>query len=133
MTHWVLKRNDTKEWIELPQDMRWLDEFDWAKVAQTSPEYTLGGAIIIEQGTKLSGRPITLGGEWIWLPRITLETLRDWTDIAELDCTLEHYDGRTFNVIFDRPALSNITPVMYATPEDGIAQYEAPQIHLFTI
>ena len=96
-------------------------------------QYSLGGAAIIQQGTMLAGRPITLGGEWIWLPRATLLTLAVWADVPELEMTLSHPDGRSFNTCFARPALSNTTPVFYAAPEDGTAQYEAPVIHLMTI
>lgn len=131
--NWTLTRKDNNETVEFPEDMRWLDEFDWQALAQSSLQYSLGGAAIIQQGTMLAGRPITLGGEWVWLPRATLTTLQTWADVPELEITLKHPDGRTFNCCFARPALSNTTPVNYASPEDGTAQYEAPQIHLLTI
>lgn len=130
---WTMTRKDTQAALELPLDMHWLDEFEWQALAQSAPEYTLGGAVVIQQGTKLAGRPITLGGEWIWLPRAVLVTLQAWADVPELEMTLAHPDGRSFNVCFARPALSNITPVYYLAPEDATAQYEAPHIHLITI
>ena len=130
---WTLTRKDNQAAIELPEDMRWLDEFDWQSLAQTEPGYTLGGAVIIQQGTKLAGRPVTLGGEWIWLARADLVTLQAWADVPELEMTLAHPDGRSFSVCFARPALSDITPAHYLAPEDASAQYEAPQIHLLTI
>ena len=133
MTPWTLTRKDNNATLELPADMRWRDEFDWQALAQATPQYSLGGAVIVQQGTMLAGRPITLGGEWIWLPRATLLTLAAWADVPELEMTLSHPDGRSFNTCFARPALSNTTPVIYASPEDGTAQYEAPQIHLLTI
>ena len=131
--NWTLTRKDNNDIIHLPEDMRWLDEFDWQALAQSAPEYTLGGAVVIQQGTKLAGRPITLGGEWIWLPRADLVTLQAWADAPELEMTLAHPDGRSLNVCFARPALSNINPAHYLAPEDATAQYEAPQIHLITI
>ena len=133
MANWILTRKDTSDPLELPGDMRWTDEFDWQALAQSNVQYSLGGAAIIQQGTMLAGRPITLSGEWIWLPRATLLTLAAWADVPELEMTLSHPDGRSFNTCFARPALSNITPAYYLAPEDGSAQYEAPVIHLITI
>ena len=129
----VLIRKDNNATLELPADMRWRDEFDWQALAQSSVQYSLGGSAIIQQGTMLAGRPITLGGEWIWLDRATLTTLAAWADVPELEMTLAHPDGRQLNVCFARPALSDCAPVAYRAPEDGTAQYEAPTIHLMTI
>ena len=129
----VLTRKDNNATLELPADMRWRDEFEWQALAQSVVQYSLGGAAIIQQGTMLAGRPITLGGEWIWLPRATLLMLAVWVDVPELEMTLSHPDGRSFNTCFARPALSNTAPVNYASPEDGAAQYEAVQVHLLTI
>lgn len=129
----VLTRKDNNATLELPADMRWRDEFDWQALAQSSVQYSLGGSAIIQQGTMLAGRPVTLGGEWIWLDRATLETLAAWADVPELEITLTHPDGRRLNVCFARPALSDCAPVAYRAPEDGTAQYEAPTIHLMTI
>ena len=131
--HWTLTRKDNNERLELPARLRWTDEHDWQAIAQATPQYSLGGAAIIQQGTMLAGRPITLGGEWIWLPRATLLTLAAWADVPELEMTLTTPDGRSYNTCFARPALSNTTPVNYASPEDGTAQYEAVQVHLLTI
>ena len=133
MTPWTLTRKDNNATLELPADMRWRDEFDWQALAQSQVQYSLGGSAIIQQGTMLAGRPVTLGGEWIWLDRATLTTLAAWADVPELEMTLAHPDGRQLNVCFARPALSDCAPVAYRAPEDGTAQYEAPTIHLMTI
>ena len=133
MTPWTLTRKDNNATLELPADMRWRDEFDWQALAQSSVQYSLGGSAIIQQGTMLAGRPVTLGGEWIWLDRATLTTLAAWADVPELEMTLAHPDGRQLNVCFARPALSDCAPVAYRAPEDGTAQYEAPTLHLMTI
>ena len=129
----VLTRKDNNDTLELPADMRWRDEFDWQALAQSQVQYSLGGSAIIQQGTMLAGRPMTLGGEWIWLDRATLTTLAAWADVPELEMTLAHPDGRQLNVCFARPALSDYAPVAYRAPEDGTAQYEAPTIHLMII
>lgn len=126
MNTWKLTRHDTAEALTLPQDMQWTDEFDWTAVAQTAPVYALSGSLLVQQGVKLAGRPITLAGSWVWHPRATLAKLRDWADSPNLKMTLTHYDGRTFTVIFRShdKALGNVAPIRYATPEDGSARYE---------
>lgn len=129
----ILKRNDTQESIELPQDLRWTDEHDWHAVAQTAPERTLSGSQIIQQGVKKAGRPITLAADNVWLPLSTIQTLRDWTDVPELKLTYTHYDGRTFQVIFalHEQALK-AEPVHFTAPELGVERYIAT-IKLLTI
>lgn len=129
----ILKRNDTQESIELPQDLRWADEHDWHAVAQTSPERTLSGSQIIQQGVKKAGRPITLAADNVWLPLLTIQTLRDWTDVAELKMTYTHYDGRAFQVIFalHEQALK-AEPVRFSTPELADERYIAT-IKLLTV
>lgn len=131
---WTLKRNDTGATIELPQDMRWKDEFSWSRVAQAAPQRTLSGGLVVQQGVKLNGRPITLAGEWVWLDLGSIRTLRDWSDVPELEMTLTHYDGRTFDVIFrlHEGAMANVNPVRYATPEAASERYTA-EILLMTI
>lgn len=130
---WQLKRNDTKQVIELPEDLYWIDEFDWSRIAQLAPVYMLSGAMSIQQGIKKAGRPITLTGDWVWLKRSDLLTLQSWTDVAELTMTLTHYDERTFEVIW-RLHDKGITasPVEYTTPEPSDADYIAT-IRLMTI
>lgn len=133
MAMWQLKRNDTKQVIELPEDLYWIDEFDWSRIAQSAPVYMLSGAMSIQQGIKKAGRPITLTGDWVWLKRSDLLTLQSWTDVAELTMTLTHYDERTFKVIW-RLHDKGITasPVEYTTPEPSDADYIAT-IRLMTI
>ncbi|MBS9779666.1 MAG: hypothetical protein KGV51_03480 [Moraxellaceae bacterium] len=123
---WKLINNQTKQSIDLPQDMRWEDEFSWNKVAQSAPVYTLTGAMIIQQGTKKAGRPITLTGDWVWHKRADLETLRDWTDSPNLTMTLIHYDGREFSVIWRlHDNAIQAEPVYYQTPEQDNEPYIA--------
>ena len=133
MAMWQLKRNDTKQVIELPEDLYWIDEFDWSRIAQSAPVYMLSGAMSIQQGIKKAGSPITLTGYWVSLKRSDLLTLQSWTDVAELTMTLTHYDERTFEVIW-RLHDKGITasPVEYTTPEPSDADYIAT-IRLMTI
>ncbi len=133
MANWQVKRNDNNATIELPQDMRWLDEFNWSNLAQSNPVYTLGGAVHVQQGQKLAGRPITLGGEWIWLTRGDFETLQAWAAVPELKLTLTHYDAREFTVIFrNHDKAIACEPVDYLTPEADDDSYTG-KIYLMTI
>lgn len=115
---WILERQDTKEQIELHQQFVWQDEFDWQALAQSEPVYTLTGAIIVQQGTKKAGRPITLEGGNVWVKRKLIKDLQAWADVPELVMTLTHPDGRIFKVIFDRPALDGITAIKEYRPAD---------------
>lgn len=66
----------TLEGITLPSDLEWQDEFDWTPVAQVS-ERTLTGKMVIEEATKIKGRPITLvgGDNACWVPRSLVQSL----------------------------------------------------------
>lgn len=132
--NWTLTRKDNSASITFPQDMQWSDEFDWTTTAQSTPVRSLSGALIVQQGTKTAGRPITLTGDWVWHKRSDLETLQTWSNVVALEMTLAHYDGRTFNVMFrfaDSP-LSDAQPVTYITPESDASPYFAT-INLMTI
>lgn len=53
------------------------EEFDWSPVAQ-SADYLVSGALLIEEHTRLAGRPITLQGNWLTRAQVeVLEALRD--------------------------------------------------------
>lgn len=86
----------------LPQGLRWTDEFAWTAVAQ-STEYGLTGALLIQESTRASGRPLTLTGgkQWAWITRADLDTLRALLESAGAR-TLTLHDGRRFSVIPSR-------------------------------
>lgn len=98
--------------IELDDQFEWADEFDWDAVAQEQ-ERSLTGALLVQEGVKLHGRPITLkssGGVWTPLSVVRqLEALRDQR-LKVMNLVLP--DGREFPVIFNR---SNGAPLK-ATP-----------------
>lgn len=125
MNDWQLVRKDTGDKVILPADMLWVDEFDWSASAQTQPIYSLSGSLIIQTGIKKAGRPITLTGDWAWHTRKTVQTLREWTDIAGLKMQLSHYDGRVFDVIFrlHEAPLQSTEPVVYRVPETAYNEY----------
>lgn len=117
-THWQLSKKDNTDTLELHPQFVWADEFDWQALAQSEPTYTLTGAVDIQQGTKLAGRPITLSGDDAWVKRKLIKDLQTWADVPELTLELVHPDGRTFNVIFARPAIDNLTAIKEYRPAD---------------
>ena len=102
-----LIRLATQETVSLEDGFLWSDEFDWKPKAQTQ-EYAIDGSLIVQEGTKLSGRPITLtasNGQG-WVKRRDLRTLMVWSALGE-QFTLQFeylHDRRTFNVIFNHEA-----------------------------
>lgn len=91
------------EFVNLSHDFLWIDEFEWSDLAQAPPERTLSGSLIIQQGIKKKGRPITLkpcDGNMAWTPRQVIETLQQWAMQPETTFTLQMGE-RQFDVIFD--------------------------------
>jgi hypothetical protein len=94
----------TLEELELPNDLLWSDEFDWSPLESTNT-YTLTGALIIEQGVRQAGRPISLTAdpELAWVTRTTVQTLRAWAAIPnrKFKLVFEYTtDVRQFLVVF---------------------------------
>ncbi len=108
---WTLKRTDNNAVLSLHAQYHWSDEYDWTSLKQSEPVYSLNGAMHIDQGTMLAGRPITLDCKNARIKRMDLETLQDWSMVPELTMTLTHPDSRTFDVVFARPAISDIDAV----------------------
>lgn len=88
--------------LELDDQFEWIDEFTWDAVEQ-GQERTLTGALVVQEGLKLYGRPITLaanGGVWTPLSVVRqLEALRDQRGLV-MPLTLP--GGATHSVIFNR-------------------------------
>ena len=129
----TLTRNDNQDVIHLPDNLRWTDEHVWSPLAQSAPQYSLGGAVVIQQGTRLAGRPLTLGGEdnHNWLPRAALQTLSAWAAVPELEMTLD-YRGRRFNVIFRAHDHAIAAAPVWWTSSDDSDWYRA-EIRLMTV
>lgn len=94
--------SDGETTIALPSDLKWADEFDWSDVEQEK-DYSLTGALIVQQGVKKKGRPITLqsqGGAWI--QRSVLKALQIYYNTPDRVFTLILW-SETFTVQFERP------------------------------
>jgi len=90
--------------VTLPGDLQWTDEFSWSPVDR-SQEYSLTGALIVQEATRLAGRPITLeagnpGNGRIWLARSVVEALYTLASTPGWSGTLTLADSRTFTVAF---------------------------------
>lgn len=116
--HWILKRDDNQATLTLHPQYMWIDEYAWHTLTQSDPVYTLTGAMDIQQGSKQAGRPITLDAKHARITRGDIKTLQTWADVPELTLTLTHPDGRTFSVIFARPAAADITAIRPHRPAD---------------
>lgn len=116
--NFTLKRTDTHENIILHEQFYWSDEYDWSNLAQSDPVYTLTGAMDIQQGIKQAGRPITLKGDKALISRADLEKLQIWADVPELQLALTHPKGKVYQVIFNRPFISEIAELKAYRPID---------------
>ncbi|PJI50803.1 MAG: hypothetical protein CTR55_00455 [Pseudomonas sp.] len=120
--------------IELDDQFEWADEFDWDAVAQDQ-ERSLTGALLVQEGVKLHGRPITLkasGGVWTPLSVVRqLEALRDQR-MQVMPLVLP--DGREFSVIFNRSngAPLKATPIFREVNPTPDATYDV-EISLITV
>lgn len=106
--------------LTLPDHLLWPDEFLWSST-QASRNYSVGGALLVNVGTKLAGRPITLQGgvDHAWAQRSQALTLRSWTDDPAAAMTLV-YRAVTRSVAFapvDTP-FSFVPQLDYSDPAD---------------
>jgi len=106
------------ETIDLPEEMIWLDQTSWTPVSQGT-EYSLAGALLVEQSTKQAGRPITLGGDNAWTTWAVAKSLLELSYTAGLQMTLI-INSRTFTVIWRHGDgdLVEVTRIYDREPED---------------
>lgn len=99
-----LIRISTSEAVSLSDGFLWSDEFDWQPIEQKQ-EFAVDGTLIIQEGKKKSGRPITLTADknMAWVKRHMVSKLKDWSVLQE-QFTLQFeyfHDKRAFNVAFN--------------------------------
>lgn len=109
--------------IALDPDLQWSDEFSWSPVKQ-SAEYSITGALLIDESVMLAGRPITLAPpdpSAAWLTRATLNALMAWAEVPGRVMTLT-LRGAARSVMFrrtDGPAIEAEPVIFVADPEPG--------------
>ena len=121
--------------ITLPDDLLWINEFEWNPVDQTT-ERSLTGALLVQELQLIHGRPIVLSGsdEAGWVSRLTVKNLFALSKTASRTMTLTLPDNRQFSVIFDR---SNGAPIEaqqvmpFAYPEDDCQYFLT--LHFLTV
>ena len=86
------------DWLTLPKDCYWTDEFD-ASPAPVTIQHSLTGSLVLQQiFPKRAGINMTLKLDWCDLATIrALEALKD-SGLIQLGIRL--YDGRIFDVVF---------------------------------
>lgn len=91
--------------LTLPSDLDWRDEFAWTPV-EHSTDYSLAGNLVVQEGSRQDGRPITLfgGREAAWISRADLEQLYAMASVPQQQLTLSLW-GRSFTVMFRRPPM----------------------------
>ncbi|OTG79414.1 hypothetical protein [Acinetobacter sp. ANC 4648] len=97
-------RITTSEAVQLSDGFLWSDEFEWNQIEQKQ-DRAVDGSLIIQEGRKKSGRPLTLTADknMAWLKRHIVSSLKDWSLLQE-QFTLQFdyfHDKRSFNVIFN--------------------------------
>ena len=99
-----LIRVATSEAVLIENGFFWSDEFDYKPIEQKQ-QFAVDGSLIIQEGKKKSGRPITLTADknMAWVKRHIVSKLKDWSVLQE-QFTLQFeyfHDKRTFNVAFN--------------------------------
>ena len=106
--------------IDLPADLLWTDRHSWSPVEQTVAT-SITGAAIIDTGTRLNGRPVTLEGDerHAWMPYSIVQQLKAWASLPDQQLTLDVH-GVSMQVVFrhqDRPAI-DVRPLQdFADPQ----------------
>jgi hypothetical protein len=119
----------TLDALTLPEDLSWSDEYSWSPVVQ-SAEFSLTGALIIEEATRQAGRPLTLqspdGGAWT--SRTTVDALRAKLS-ANTSMSLTLHDGRQFTVRWRHSE----TPLEAAPVLEGLADPDSGTLYNLTL
>jgi len=113
----------TLDSMTLPDELLWLDEFDWSDI-KSKNKYTIQGRLVIEESSIVAskGRPITLASENAWMDRGDLKILFGWTQEINKIMTLTMHDNEFFTVGFrhwDLPVLEiqSITQTPFRTDD----------------
>jgi len=116
--------------LELPDELIWLDEFNWNPI-RTEQKITLSGVRNIFE-SKLnndSGRPITLTSDDAWISRQDIKILFDWSKQLNKTMDLKLHDNSTYQVRFRHIE----SPVIEYEPLIYVAFVDDDTIYKFTI
>lgn len=104
--------------VLLDADFQWADEYNWRAVEQ-SVTRGLTGALIVQRGKRVAGRPITLRPDapnGAWITRTDMQQLLAWADdpAAVLTLTMR---GEVYRVIFAEE--TDAEPVIFYSDPRG--------------
>lgn len=108
--------------VDVPRTLVWVEEFDWTAPV-SAHEYSITGALIVDVGVRLAGRPITLQGvaDHGWIRRGALQALYALVNSTTGTLPLVLADGRSFTVRFAPESPISATPVARAElPPDNL-------------
>ncbi|OPH36301.1 hypothetical protein [Moraxella equi] len=114
----------TGQTIELPYDLYPIDDLNWSAVVSKT-DYTLTGALDVQQGTRKAGKPLTLQSQDDMgvITRQVVNELHEWANLIETTFIMEYEaDGQTkkVSVMFDHSQ----TPIE-ATP---LKEFNSPNL-----
>lgn len=121
-----LTRKNSSETIQLEDGFFWSDE-NWSAIQQNQ-EYAINGALIIQEGRKQAGRPITLqpaNKTKGWIKLRDLNRLREWQNLQE-QFTLQFewpHDQRRLNVVFNHKDGALESSTIKGTPATSLDTY----------
>ena len=120
---------------QLSDRLLWPDEFRSSPVVQVTEPGTTG-ALLVHQGVRLAGRPITLDGveSKAWITRALCASLQAWSDLPGITLTLV-LRGVSRLVIFDHEQVGfEATPVWrIADGEETPEQVFLPTFRFLTM
>ena len=121
--------------LTLPDALSWSDEYTWSPVQQTKT-YTTTGALLIEEGTRLAGRPITLEGaeDRTWCTRELVDALHVLAQTPGIVMTLV-LRGVSHSVTFDheRGALQGLPVLFYADGSISAVDWYVPTLRFLEL
>lgn len=110
--------------LTLDPDLYWSDEFAWFETEQTV-ERGLTGALIIDQGARQEGRPITLEPPEdgaAWMVRATLAQIQAWEANPAVTTMTLSLRSVSYDVVFrrhDGPPIEARPVLFVADPTPG--------------
>lgn len=121
--------------LTLPDALNWADEYAWSPIEQ-SKTYTTTGALLIEEGIKQAGRPITLEGSMdsTWCTRALVNTLHAWAATTGIVLTLT-LRGVAHSVTFDheKGALQGLPVMFYADASVDSTDFYVPTLRFLEL
>jgi hypothetical protein len=121
--------------VTLPDALSWADEYTWSPVEQTKA-YTTTGALLIEEGLKQAGRPITLEGveDRTWCTRALVDQLHAWAHTPGIVLTLI-LRGIPRTVTFDheKGALQGLPVLFFADGSIQSTDFYVPTLRFLEI